>query len=158
MDCFCTRLLASLSYAIIYINMMRYVVGSITPAQNTFIGVVLCEWICSDRYQLYFSVLPPLENKHSVSGTMIGYLQWRGFSASSIAFLKGICTAAELVGTILMPIMTRYVGLVRTGAWSIWFEVATLTPVVLSIYSDRLPVQVFIFGKNASPKTWVFFF
>jgi len=79
---------------------------------------------------------------------MIGYLQWRGFSASSIAFLKGICTAAELVGTILMPIMTRYVGLVRTGAWSIWFEVATLTPVVLSIYSDRLPVQIFIFGKS----------
>ncbi|KAF9126920.1 hypothetical protein BGX30_015020, partial [Mortierella sp. GBA39] len=97
--------LASLAYAIIYINMM------------------------------------------SVSGTMIGYLQYRNFSATSIAALKGICTASELLGTILMPILTRYVGLTRAGAWSIWIEVFTLTPVLLSIYSNQLPIQVFIFGK-----------
>lgn len=108
--------LASLSYAIIYINLM------------------------------------------SVSGTMIGYLQWRGFSASSIAFLKGICTGAELVGTVLMPIATRYVGLVRAGAWSIWLEVATLTPVLLSIYSDRLPIQVFIFAGMALSRVGVWSF
>lgn len=83
----------------------------------------------------------------SVSGTMIGYLQWRGFSAGSIALLKGICTGAELLGTIAMPVLTRYLGLVRAGAWCIWFEVLTLTPVLFSIYSSRLPVQAFIFGK-----------
>ncbi|KAG0027248.1 hypothetical protein BGZ82_009076 [Podila clonocystis] len=80
-----TVFLASMSYAIIYINMM------------------------------------------SISGTMIGYLQWRGLSAGSIAFLKGICTASELLGTVLMPVLTRYVGLVvifvgmalsRVGVWS----------------------------------------
>ncbi|KAF9929789.1 hypothetical protein FBU30_001225 [Linnemannia zychae] len=85
----------------------------------------------------------------SVSGTMIGYLQYRQFTAGSIATLKGICTVAELVGTILMPVLTRYVGLTRAGAWSIWLEVVTLTPVLFSIYSDRLPVQVFIFGKSS---------
>lgn len=79
---------------------------------------------------------------------MIGYLQWRGLSAGSIAFLKGICTVSELLGTVLMPVLTRYVGLVRSGVWSIWLEVATLMPVLFSIYTDRLPIQVVIFGKR----------
>ncbi|KAI7826084.1 Ferroporti-1 [Gamsiella multidivaricata] len=108
--------LASLSYAIIYINMM------------------------------------------SVSGTMIGYLQWRGFSASTIALLKGICTLSELLGTILMPILTRYLGLVRAGAWSIWLEVLTLTPVLLSIYSERLPVQAMVFAGMALSRVGVWSF
>ncbi|KAG9321976.1 hypothetical protein KVV02_008301 [Mortierella alpina] len=108
--------LASLSYAIIYINMM------------------------------------------SVSGTMIGYLQWRGFTAGSIALLKGVCTASELVGTIAMPVVVRYVGLVRGGAWSVWLEVATLTPVLFSIYSDDLPIQVFIFAGMALSRVGVWSF
>ncbi|KAF9545231.1 hypothetical protein EC957_011104 [Mortierella hygrophila] len=108
--------LASLAYAIIYINMM------------------------------------------SVSGTMIGYLQYRNFSATSIAVLKGICTASELLGTILMPILTRYVGLTRAGAWSIWLEVFTLTPVLFSIYSNQLPVQVFIFAGMALSRIGVWSF
>ncbi|KAF9908880.1 hypothetical protein EC991_009286 [Linnemannia zychae] len=108
--------LASLAYAIIYINMM------------------------------------------SVSGTMIGYLQYRNFSAGSIATLKGICTLSELIGTILMPILTRYVGLIRAGAWSIWLEVFTLTPVLFSIYSDQLPVQVFIFAGMALSRIGVWSF
>jgi hypothetical protein len=45
-----------------------------------------------------------------------------------------------------MPILTRYVGLIRAGAWSIWLEVFTLAPVLFSIYSNQLLVQVFIFG------------
>ncbi|KAH7046197.1 hypothetical protein BKA57DRAFT_465945 [Linnemannia elongata] len=108
--------LASLAYAIIYINMM------------------------------------------SVSGTMIGYLQYRNFSATSIATLKGICTVSELLGTILMPTLTRYVGLTRAGAWSIWLEVFTLTPVLFSIYSDQLPVQVFIFAGMALSRIGVWSF
>jgi iron-regulated transporter 1 len=79
---------------------------------------------------------------------MIGYLQSRGFTASSIALLKGICTVSELLGTVLMPILSRYVGLVRSGAWSVWLEVITLTPVVFSTYSDRLPIQIIIFGNS----------
>ncbi|KAF9199893.1 hypothetical protein BGZ49_009943 [Haplosporangium sp. Z 27] len=94
----------------------------------------------------------------SVSGTMIGYLQWRGFTAGSIALLKGICTVSELFGTIIMPIMTRYVGLVRGGAWSIWLEVVTLTPVLFSIYSDRLPIQVLIFVGMALSRIGVWSF
>ncbi|KAF9384784.1 hypothetical protein CPC16_008281 [Podila verticillata] len=111
-----TVFLASMSYAIIYINMM------------------------------------------SISGTMIGYLQWRGLSAGSIAFLKGICTASELLGTVLMPVLTRYVGLVRGGVWSIWLEVATLMPVLFSIYTDRLPIQVVIFVGMALSRVGVWSF
>ncbi|KAG0207341.1 hypothetical protein BGX28_001391 [Mortierella sp. GBA30] len=81
-----------------------------------------------------------------------------GFSAGSIALLKGICTASELIGTIAMPIMTRYVGLIRGGAWSVWFEVAALTPVLFSIYSDGLPVQVLIFAGMALSRVGVWSF
>ncbi|KAG0326139.1 hypothetical protein BG004_003033 [Podila humilis] len=94
----------------------------------------------------------------SVSGTMIGYLQWRGLSAGSIAFLKGICTGSELLGTVLMPLVTRYVGLVRGGAWSIWLEVVTLMPVLLTIYTDRLPIQVVIFVGMALSRIGVWSF
>ena len=89
---------------------------------------------------------------------MIGYLQYRHFSAGSIATLKGICTVSELLGTILMPVLTRYVGLIRAGAWSIWLEVLTLTPVLFSLYSDQLPVQIFIFGNFFFPGCGEFFF
>ncbi|KAF9149370.1 hypothetical protein BG015_008839 [Linnemannia schmuckeri] len=89
---------------------------------------------------------------------MIGYLQYRNFSAGSIAALKGICTVSELLGTILMPILTRYVGLIRAGAWSIWLEVFTLTPVLFSIYSDQLPIQVFIFAGMALSRIGVWSF
>ncbi|KAG0372790.1 hypothetical protein BGX24_012574 [Mortierella sp. AD032] len=89
---------------------------------------------------------------------MIGYLQYRHFSAGSIATLKGICTVSELLGTILMPVLTRYVGLIRGGAWSIWLEVLTLTPVLFSIYSDQLPVQVFIFAGMALSRIGVWSF
>lgn len=135
--------LASLAYAIIYINMMRFVC---LPYLN------LAFFFNSPVHQINL----PITHIHhplfllllnSVSGTMIGYLQYRNFSATSIATLKGICTVSELFGTILMPTLTRYVGLTRAGAWSIWLEVFTLTPVLFSIYSDQLPVQVFIFGK-----------
>ncbi|KAG0089330.1 hypothetical protein BGZ92_004919 [Podila epicladia] len=97
-------------------------------------------------------------NMMSVSGTMIGYLKWRGLSAGSIAFLKGICTGSELLGTVLMPVLTRYVGLVRCGAWSIWLEVATLMPVLFSIYTDRLPIQVVIFAGMALSRVGVWSF
>ncbi|KAG0263965.1 hypothetical protein BG011_007686 [Mortierella polycephala] len=97
-------------------------------------------------------------NMMSVSGTMIGFLQWKGLTAGSIALLKGVCTISELIGTLVMPIMTRYVGLVRTGAWSIWFEVIALTPVLFSIYSDRMPIQFLIFAGMALSRVGVWSF
>ncbi|KAF9185384.1 hypothetical protein BGZ50_003097 [Haplosporangium sp. Z 11] len=54
--------------------------------------------------------------------------------------------------------MTRYVGLVRTGAWSIWLEVVTLTPVLFSIYSDRMPIQFLIFTGMALSRVGVWSF
>ncbi|KAG0230126.1 hypothetical protein BGW42_001151 [Actinomortierella wolfii] len=94
----------------------------------------------------------------SVSGTMIGYLQWRGFTPSTIAVLKGVCTAAELLGTIIMPVLTHYIGLVRAGSWSIWFEVLALTPVMLAIYSNRVPIQLIIFAGMALSRIGVWSF
>jgi iron-regulated transporter 1 len=39
-----------------------------------------------------------------------------------------------LIGTIVMPILEKLVGLERAGAWSIWFEVVCLAPVLLAFF------------------------
>jgi iron-regulated transporter 1 len=141
--------LASLAYAIIYINMMRFVNQSSPLHFQAVVSTRPIDPIYILSTQGSQGRIPPLFFLiyNSVSGTMIGYLQYRNFSAGSIATLKGICTVSELFGTILMPVLTRYVGLTRAGAWSIWLEVLTLTPVLFSIYSNQLPVQIFIFGR-----------
>lgn len=68
--------------------------------------------------------------------------------------MRALCTFTGLVGTVLLPFAERRVGLIRTGAWSIWFdlgahvyfflakealsyarlEVVTLVPTVLALY------------------------
>jgi len=39
-----------------------------------------------------------------------------------------------LLGTVVMPLLEGLVGLERAGAWSIWFEVVCLAPVLLAFF------------------------
>lgn len=45
----------------------------------------------------------------------------RNYSDPFIAGQRAASTAAGLTGTVLFPIVSRKLGLVRTGSWSIWF-------------------------------------
>ena len=57
----------------------------------------------------------------SFDGTMLTFLKsTRDYSDPFIAGQRAICTAAGLAGTVLFPIVSRNIGLVRTGSWSIW--------------------------------------
>jgi len=58
----------------------------------------------------------------------------RNYSDPFIAGQRAACTAAGLTGTLLFPIVSRKLGLVRTGSWSIWSEFMCLVPVVISLY------------------------
>jgi solute carrier family 40 (iron-regulated transporter), member 1 len=75
----------------------------------------------------------------------------RQYSDPFIAGQRAACTIAGLTGTLLFPIVSRKLGLVRTGSWSIWWalhfvgqcvwphtplrsEFICLVPVVISLY------------------------
>ncbi|KAH7920921.1 hypothetical protein BV22DRAFT_1198573 [Leucogyrophana mollusca] len=71
----------------------------------------------------------------SFDGTMLTFLKdSRRYTDPFIAGQRAACTVAGLTGTILFPIVSRKVGLVRTGSWSIWSEFMCLMPVVVSLY------------------------
>lgn len=71
----------------------------------------------------------------SFDGTFLSYLKAaRDWNDPFIAGMRAICTVTGLIGTILLPHVERKIGLVRSGAWSIWLEVITLVPTVLALY------------------------
>ncbi|WWC64337.1 uncharacterized protein I303_106947 [Kwoniella dejecticola CBS 10117] len=80
-----------------------------------------------------------------------------GWDDTIIASMRGLCLITGLIGTIVMPLLERKVGLERAGAWSIWFEVACLAPVALAFfygtgrYGEHGPVwnSVILFGGIA---------
>jgi len=65
---------------------------------------------------LYFTTL-------SFDGTMISWLKTNTYSDALISGMRGIAVCTGLVGTALMPILEKRVGLARAGNWSIWYVV-----------------------------------
>nr|XP_019003201.1 solute carrier family 40 (iron-regulated transporter), member 1 [Kwoniella mangroviensis CBS 8507]OCF66662.1 solute carrier family 40 (iron-regulated transporter), member 1 [Kwoniella mangroviensis CBS 8507] len=71
----------------------------------------------------------------SYDGTFISYIKAaRGWDDTIIASMRGLCLVTGLIGTAVMPILERRIGLERAGAWSIWYEVACLAPVAVSFF------------------------
>jgi len=71
-----------------------------------------------------------------------------------------------LLGTVIQPLLSRWIGNVRAGTWSIWSEFATLIPVVLSFFigtagydnSGYIWNSALLFGGMAlsRPGLWAF--
>nr|XP_019044413.1 solute carrier family 40 (iron-regulated transporter), member 1 [Kwoniella bestiolae CBS 10118]OCF23343.1 solute carrier family 40 (iron-regulated transporter), member 1 [Kwoniella bestiolae CBS 10118] len=94
----------------------------------------------------------------SYDGTFISYIKAaRGWDDTIIASMRGLCLVTGLIGTAVMPVLERKVGLERAGAWSIWYEVGCLAPVAVSFfygtgkYGEHGPVwnSVILFGGIA---------
>ncbi|EJU04237.1 hypothetical protein DACRYDRAFT_114607 [Dacryopinax primogenitus] len=66
--------------------------------------------------------------------TFLSYVVWRGYSNPLIAGMRGLCVVMGLLGTVIQPLLTRWIGPVRAGSWSIWSEFLTLIPVLLSFF------------------------
>lgn len=71
----------------------------------------------------------------SYDGTFITYLKaMRGADDAFVAAMRGVCILTGLAGTLIMPWLEGRLGLERAGAWSLWFEVGCLGPVVLAFF------------------------
>jgi len=77
---------------------------------------------------LYFTTL-------SFDGNMISWLKTNTYSDALISGMRGVSVCMGLAGTAIMPLLEKRIGLTRAGNWSIWFEVASLVPVVVSFYA-----------------------
>ncbi|KAH9487158.1 Solute carrier family 40 member 1 [Psilocybe cubensis] len=76
---------------------------------------------------LYFTTL-------SFDGTMVAWLKTNTYSDGLISGMRGIAVCTGLLGTAIMPVLEKKVGLTRAGSWSIWSENFSLLPVVISFY------------------------
>lgn len=59
----------------------------------------------------------------------------RGTSDGLIAVMRGVSVVAGLGGTFVFQILERNLGLLRSGAWSLWFEVISLVPIAVILFS-----------------------
>lgn len=48
--------------------------------------------------------------------------------------MRGVCVVTGLVGTFLSPYLTEKIGLIRTGSYSLWIELISLSPSILSFH------------------------
>lgn len=83
----------------------------------------------------------------------------RDFGDPFIAGMRGVSVVMGLLGTVVMPLLAKHVGLVRGGAWSLWFVPSPSLLLVsmrnnFSLYdtqgADRLPVS---FSPHALHRT-----
>ncbi|KII95449.1 hypothetical protein PLICRDRAFT_48408 [Plicaturopsis crispa FD-325 SS-3] len=108
---------------------------------------------------LYLTVL-------SFDGTLISYLKTHNYQDSFVAGMRGVCVVTGLLGTVIMPLMERRLGLIRAGSWAIWSELISLIPVVLSFFlsapraGDRGTTwnAVLLFGGMAISRIWLWAF
>lgn len=67
---------------------------------------------------------------------MISWLKSHTFSDPFIAGMRAVGVCTGLLGTLVMPIMEKRIGLVRAGSWSIVSELVSLAPAVLSFFVE----------------------
>ncbi|SPC67288.1 related to ferroportin 1 [Ustilago sp. UG-2017b] len=86
---------------------------------------------------LYMSVL-------SFDPTFIAYLKSEVlYSDAFIAGMRAVGVVTGLIGTFIMPILEKKIGLVRTGSYSIFAELIPLIPAVVSLWITGSPTDRF---------------
>ncbi|GAA5885225.1 hypothetical protein JCM16303_005963 [Sporobolomyces ruberrimus] len=86
----------------------------------------LRDWVIFIKAPVFFSCL--------FDGSMLAYLKAHDYSDGFVAGMRGVGVVTGLMGTVLMPLLEKKIGLVRAGSWSIWSEVITLVPAVLAFF------------------------
>lgn len=94
---------------------------------------------------LYMSVL-------SFDPTFIAYLKSETlYSDAFIAGMRAIGVLTGLMGTFLMPILEKRIGLVRTGSYSLFAELFPLIPAVASLWITGSPTDRFGLSDKRRP-------
>lgn len=94
---------------------------------------------------LYMSVL-------SFDPTFIAYLKSETlYSDAFIAGMRAVGVVTGLIGTFLMPVMQKRIGLVRTGSYSLFAELFPLIPAVVSLWITGSPTDRFGLSDKRRP-------
>lgn len=94
---------------------------------------------------LYMSVL-------SFDPTFIAYLKSETlYSDAFIAGMRAVGVITGLIGTFLMPVLEKKIGLVRTGSYSLFAEVIPLFPAVVSLWITGSPHDRFGLSNKQRP-------
>ncbi|CDS82428.1 related to ferroportin 1 [Sporisorium scitamineum] len=94
---------------------------------------------------LYMSVL-------SFDPTFIAYLKSETlYSDAFIAGMRAVGVVTGLIGTFIMPVMEKRIGLVRTGSYSLFAELIPLVPAVVSLWITGSPQDCFGLSDKRRP-------
>ncbi|KAI9488590.1 Ferroporti-1 [Zychaea mexicana] len=88
---------------------------------------------------LYLTVL-------SFGGIMVSYLKLEGYDDATLGILRAVAGIAGMAATYILPVLSQRIGMIRTGLWALWFEVACLVPVILSFIKSVPYGPVLLFG------------
>lgn len=95
---------------------------------------------------LYMSVL-------SLDPTFIAYLKSETlYSDALIAGMRAVGVVTGLIGTFVMAVMEKKIGLVRTGSYSLFAELIPLIPAVVSLWITGLPNDRFGLSDKRRPR------
>ncbi|KAG0242162.1 hypothetical protein BGW41_004785 [Actinomortierella wolfii] len=103
---------------------------------------------------LYINVL-------SFGGPMTSYLILTGYSSGLLGIMKAVAGVAGVAGTFAQPLLSKRLGNMRAGLWSVWELAMMLGLVVLALSNslgDRTATSILIFGGTAASRLglWIF--
>ena len=81
---------------------------------------------------LYLTVL-------SFAGQMVTYLLSVGYNSAQIGIIRTVAVALEVSATWLGPVLTKRVGVIRAGLWSISWQILCIITAVTLFLMVRQP-------------------
>ncbi|KAH7055177.1 Ferroporti-1 [Linnemannia elongata] len=124
--------------------------------------VSLREYIHHKTFLITLSVGMLYINVLSFGGTMTSYLTMIGYSNSLLGIMKAVAGIMGVAGTYAQPLLSKRIGNVRTGLWSIWQLSLTLSLVLIAIankaHDTPTTTSVLLFGGVAASRLglWMF--
>ncbi|KAK3804808.1 MAG: hypothetical protein JOS17DRAFT_797906 [Linnemannia elongata] len=144
--------------------------SSATPAESeqheqeeeASVSVSFLEYIHHKTFLITLSIGMLYINVLSFGGTMTSYLTMIGYSNSLLGIMKAVSGIMGVAGTYAQPLLSKRIGNVRTGLWSIWQLTLTLSLVLLAIankaHDTPTTTSVLLFGGMAASRLglWMF--
>ncbi|KAF9178409.1 hypothetical protein BGZ51_007535 [Haplosporangium sp. Z 767] len=132
-----------------------------TSNNNTASAISFREYVQHKTFPITLSVGMLYINVLSFGGTMTSYLVLIGYSSGLLGIMKAVAGIVGVAGTFAQPLLTRKLGNMRAGLWSVWQLVLTLGLVVLALtdrLGNRTATSILLFGGMAATRLglWIF--
>ncbi|KAF9548467.1 hypothetical protein EC957_006280 [Mortierella hygrophila] len=130
--------------------------------EEASVPVSFREYIHHKTFLITLSVGMLYINVLSFGGPMTSYLTMIGYSNSLLGIMKAVSGVMGVAGTYAQPLLSKRIGNVRTGLWSIWQLVLSLSLVLIAIankaHDTPTTTSVLIFGGMAVSRLglWMF--